>query len=100
MTREEALERRDRIRYNLLNSDDKAAVDVAFDVLQDCSPWIRVEDSMPQEFVSVLGYMTDASPFPPVRECYRVGKVFFFPALRDIHPVSHWMPMPTKEEST
>ena len=59
--------------------------------------WIPVEDSLPKEFVSVLGYMTDAGEFPAVRECYLVGRVFFFPALRDIHPVSHWMPMPTKE---
>ena len=33
MTREEALERYDRIRYSLLNAEDKAAVDVAFDAL-------------------------------------------------------------------
>lgn len=97
MTREEALERRDRIRYNLLNSDDKAAVDVAFDALQNCSPWIRVEESMPDDWVSVLGYMTDAGEFPSVRECYAVDGNFWFPALREFHPVSHWMPMPTKE---
>jgi hypothetical protein len=56
--------------------------------------WISVKDRLPQEFVSVLGYMTDAEGFPPVRECYMVGRVFFFPALRDVRPVSHWMPFP------
>ena len=56
--------------------------------------WISVDDRLPNDFVSVLGYMTDAGDFPSVRECYVVGKVFFFPALQDIHPVSHWMPMP------
>lgn len=56
--------------------------------------WISVDERMPIEFVSVLGYMTDAGEFPSVRECYRVGNVFFFPALEDVHPVSHWMPMP------
>lgn len=56
--------------------------------------WIPVTERMPQNFVSVLGYMTDAGPFPPVRECYTVGNAFFFPALKDTHPVSHWMPMP------
>jgi hypothetical protein len=35
MTREETIGRYDRIRYNLLNSDDKAEVDVAFDALHD-----------------------------------------------------------------
>lgn len=56
--------------------------------------WIPVTEKMPEQFVSVLGYMTDAGEFPPVRECYLVGNAFFFPALCDIHPVSHWMPMP------
>lgn len=56
--------------------------------------WIPVEERLPQEFVSVLGYMTDAGNFPTVRECYVVGRAFFFPALGDVHPVSHWMPIP------
>ena len=62
--------------------------------------WISVEDKLPQNFVSVLGYMTDAGEFPPVRECYTVGNAFFFPALGDVHPVSHWceMPQPPKGE--
>ena len=62
--------------------------------------WISVDDRLPQNFVSVLGYMTDAGDFPPVRECYTVGNAFFFPALGDVHPVSHWceMPQPPKGE--
>ena len=62
--------------------------------------WISVNDRLPENFVSVLGYMTDAGEFPPVRECYTVGNAFFFPALCDIHPVSHWceMPQPPKGE--
>ena len=52
--------------------------------------WISVDERLPENFISVLGYMTDAGEFPPVRECYTVGNVFFFPALGDIHPVSHW----------
>ena len=62
--------------------------------------WISVDDRLPQNFVSVLGYMTDAGKFPPVRECYTVGNAFFFPALGDVHPVSHWceMPQPPKGE--
>ena len=62
--------------------------------------WISVDDRLPQNFVSVLGYMTDAGEFPPVRECYTVGNAFFFPALGDVHPVSQWceMPKPKKGE--
>jgi hypothetical protein len=62
--------------------------------------WISVSERLPQNFVSVLGYMTDAGEFPPVRECYTVGNAFFFPALGDVHPVSHWCetPQPPKGE--
>ena len=62
--------------------------------------WISVKERLPENFISVLGYMTDAEEFPPVRECYTVGNAFFFPALGDVHPVSHWceMPQPPKGE--
>ena len=62
--------------------------------------WISVKERLPENFISVLGYMTDAGEFPPVRECYTVGNVFFFPALGDVHPVSHWceMTQPPKGE--
>ena len=62
--------------------------------------WISVDERLPENFISVLGYMTDAGEFPPVRECYTVGNAFFFPALGDVHPVSHWceMPEPPKGE--
>ena len=62
--------------------------------------WISVDERIPQNFVSVLGYMTDAGEFPPVRECCTVGNAFFFPALGDVHPVSHWceLPQPPKGE--
>ena len=62
--------------------------------------WHPVSERMPENFVSVLGYMTDAEPFPPVRECYTVGDGFYFPALGEVHPVSHWreIPQPPKGE--
>ena len=69
--------------------------------LKACVPkWISVDEKLPQNFISILGYMTDAGEFPPVRECYTVGNAFFFPALGDIHPVSHWceLPQPLKGE--
>ena len=56
--------------------------------------WISVDERLPENFISVLGYMTDAGEFPPVRECYTVGNAFFFPALGDVHPVSHWCEIP------
>ena len=69
----------------------------AIEVVQE---WISVDDKLPENCISVLGYMTDAGEFPPVRECYTVGNAFFFPALGDVHPVSHWceMPQPPKGE--
>ena len=62
--------------------------------------WISVDERLPGNFISVLGYMTDAGEFPPVRECYTVGNAFFFPALGDVHPVAHWceLPKPPKGE--
>lgn len=56
--------------------------------------WISVNDKMPYEFISVLGHMTDAGELPDIRECYLVGNAFFFPALREVHPVDYWMPLP------
>ena len=52
--------------------------------------WISVDERLPENFISVLGYMTDSGEFPPVRECYTVGNEVFFPALGDVHDVSHW----------
>lgn len=61
--------------------------------------WIPVERYDGKDFVSVLGYMTDAGEFPTVRECYRVGgDKWFFPALNECHPISHFMWMPEKKE--
>lgn len=76
------------------------AMGMAIAALREQPLWISVEERLPEQFVSVLGYMTDAGDFPSVRECYLVGMAFFFPALRDVHPVSHWMPLPElpKEE--
>lgn len=56
--------------------------------------WISVTERLPENFVSVLGYMPESMPFPPVRECYMVGDAFFFPALQDTRLVTHWMPLP------
>lgn len=78
----------------------EAVADYLLDSGVTVQEWISVDERIPQNFVSVLGYMTDAGDFPPVRECYTVGNAFFIPALGDIHPVSHWceMPEPPKGE--
>ena len=88
---------------NSLHRDGVTMYDVASHLIANgvtVQEWISVKDRLPQNFVSVLGYMTDAGEFPSVRECYTVGNVFFFPALGDVHPVSHWreMPQPPKGE--
>ena len=62
--------------------------------------WVSVDERLPQNFISVLGYMTDAGEFPPVRECYTVGNVFFFPALGNVHPVSHWCEIPEQNKKS
>ena len=72
----------------------EAVADYLLDSGVTVQEWIPVDERLPENFISVLGYMTDAGEFPPVRECYTVGNAFFFPALGDVHPVSHWCEMP------
>ena len=62
--------------------------------------WISVNDRLPEDFISVLAHMTDAEEFPAVREAYVVCGRFFFPALKENHPVDYWMELPElqKEE--
>ena len=94
--REKLIELLKQIKYVSVENAANILIDNGVTVQE----WISVDEKLPQNFISVLGYMTDAGEFPPVRECYKVGYVFFFPALGDIHPVSHWreMPQPPKGE--
>lgn len=50
MTREEALAREDRVRYNLTHPDDKAAVDMAFEALRVCTGGCIKNFADPREF--------------------------------------------------
>ena len=92
---------KDGIRKGLRASGDDR-LDYSFEDVADhlirngvtVQEWISVDERLPENFISVLGYMTDAGEFPPVRECYTVGNAFFFPALGDVHPVSHWCEIP------
>ena len=88
--REKLIELLKQIKYVSIENAANILIDNGVTVQE----WISVDEKLPQNFISVLGYMTDAGEFPPVRECYTVGNVFFFPALGDIHPVSHWCEMP------
>ena len=94
--REKLIELLKQIKYVSVENAANILIDNGVTVQE----WISVNDRLPQNFVSVLGYMTDAGEFPQVRECYTVGNAFFFPALGDVHPVSHWceMPQPPKGE--
>ena len=56
--------------------------------------WVSVKDRLPKDYISVIGHMTNADPFPSVRECYYIGKGFYFPALKDFEPVDYWQEMP------
>ena len=82
------------------HTEDEYIADTLLDNGVTVQEWVSVEERLPENFISVLGYITDAGEFPPVRECYTVGNEFFFPALGDVHPVSHWceMPQPQKGE--
>ena len=94
--REKLIELLKQIKYVSVENAANILIDNGVTVQE----WISVDEKLPQNFISVLGYMTDAGEFPPVRECYTVGNAFFFPALGDVHPVSHWreMPQPPKGE--
>lgn len=85
---------------NLLEAQGERIADLEnkLDEIEQFTQWIPVTEKMPDNFVSVLGFMTDAGPFPAIRECYFVGDGFFFPALEEIHPVSHWKPLPVSLE--
>ena len=82
------------------HTEDEYIADTLLDNGVTVQEWISVDERLPENFIRVLGYMTDAGEFPPVRECYTVGNAFFFPALGDVHPVSYWreMPEPPKGE--
>lgn len=61
------------------------------------SEWIPSTERLPKNFVSVLGYIPSAAPFPTVRECYTIHDRFFFPALDASYSakaVTHWRDMP------
>jgi hypothetical protein len=95
MTKEEAIERYDRVRYNLLNAQDKEAVDVAFEALMEQPRWISVNDRLPNDTEKVLVYTTTGNT-TVARWSQRQEK---FVASGNI-TVTHWMSLPEKPEDT
>lgn len=56
--------------------------------------WIPVAERLPDEYVPVLGHMTDTDGFSPVRECFLIDNEFWFPALLTTWPVDRWAELP------
>lgn len=63
--------------------------------------WISVKEKLPDEWVSVLGFMPDEEPFPTVREVFFTDGKFLCAGLLSYVKVTHWMPLPEppKEEA-
>ena len=115
MTKEEAIGRYERIRYNLLNREDKEAVDIAFVALMkqeefesklralESSGWISVEDRLPEENQRVILYIPRVMEGGNVRTGWLEPIKMWYTDSRDrlfYKQVTHWMPMPEppKEE--
>lgn len=99
MTREEAIERYDRIRYNLLNREDKAAVDVAFDALMEQPRWISVEERLPEDRDWVLVWHTGYLTAKKAKYKDNDFPIWIIDGYGD-QPgeVTHWMPLPEPPE--
>ena len=84
-----------------LERERDSANDAATALYGALPKWIPVTEELPSDFVSVQAHMTDAGNFPPVREAYVVNKNWFFPALKEFHPVDMWkrFDKPPKEET-
>lgn len=64
--------------------------------------WISVEERLPKDYVSVIGYLPIDSKngFPPTREVFHTDRGWYVPALCELRIVTHWTPLPEppKEE--
>lgn len=70
------------------------------------SEWTSVNDRLPEQFESVIGYMPTEMPSMQVHECFRAGENWKSVYIIDDYgkmpslPVSHWMPLPEPPEVT
>ena len=99
MTRQEALERRDWVLYNLGGERDKEAANLAFAALK--GEWTPVTEALPTPFLSVLGYEPTQAPLPTVHECYvdKDGN-WHSAAVYGMRNVTHWARMPEEPDET
>lgn len=56
--------------------------------------WYTLDEKQPDDFVSVMGHITDTDPEMGVHECYKVKDVFFFPLQRMTHEIDRWAHFP------
>lgn len=56
--------------------------------------WIPVDELLPEPFASVLLYLPEDRPLPPVHEGYYVAEGGFRSVLFGRCEPTHWMPMP------
>lgn len=99
MTRQEALDRRDWVIYNLAGEREKEAAKIAFDALRE--GWVPVAKALPTPFFSVLGYDPTQAPLPTVHECYidNDGN-WHSAAVFGMRRVTHWIRIPEGPEET
>ena len=92
----EAADAIEELQAQLMYSNDAAKK-----IAEKVPKWIPVTEDTPSDFVSVQAHMTDAGQFPSVREAYTVDGLWFFPALKEFHPVDAWKRFdePPKEET-
>ena len=84
-------------KYNDPLRDKKCkALNIAIESIKSTPKWISVEDKLPQEMVSVLGY------FPingSIRMVVYTGNYWSdFPYSYSKNGVTHWMPIPEKPD--
>ena len=98
MTHEEAIKRYDRIRYNLLNHDDKEAVDIVFEALREQPRWISVEERLPEKDKDVMCYSNKNGGHMFFGYRGWISGEWMEGGSLHIGDVTHWMPLPDAPE--
>lgn len=110
MTREEAVEvlrnTEDNINYDTKREEIYfthkwvGAYEMAIAALREQPRWISVDERLPEPFVSVLVYMPDERPLPPVHEGFLAREGMWYANHFDREPmeITHWMPLPEPPE--
>lgn len=81
-------------------TDYVEAMDMAIAALREQPQWISVEERLPEPFVSVLVYMPEEKPLPPVHEGFLAREGMWYANYFDREPmeITHWMPLPEPPE--